>query len=354
MNQKRTKGLARSNYIKKVYFSVPDFSIKKSIDFITVSINYPDHAKKIYGFLEANGFECSSDLKLEESKYSMKRTYKSNHDIASVEIFHDLKDPDNNCYCPPILLKIHDPNRELLNRMDSFFKHLKISPKVSMLELTFDLFPNDKADIVNLYEFLQSHLFLKYGRKINTKKYVTTFYTNNIRHSKAKGMRVYLKPEKNVPKEFVRMELILKRELIKHLGLDITLTNIDSLTLQRFFTFKFINTQAICDYLVWKSRWHIQRMEKRRKGSGNLLKRLIDDFSNNIYCRQVTLMEKVHSLKLQRDMVPQHNRFLITLDDFSKQFFNRASMESFVPNMRTNPSLSPDIQVCKDKKPGVN
>jgi hypothetical protein len=61
MKKQRVAGAGRNNYINKIYFSLDDVSISKSIDFITLSNIHPDYEKTIYDFLEKNGFIVVSD-----------------------------------------------------------------------------------------------------------------------------------------------------------------------------------------------------------------------------------------------------------------------------------------------------
>jgi hypothetical protein len=331
MKKQRVAGAGRNNYINKIYFSLDDVSISKSIDFITLSNIHPDYEKTIYDFLEKNGFIVVSDNKLLKGNFHMKRTYRHDHDIASVEILHDLK--DSFCGYPTLLLSVHDLNKELLSSLDSFFKHHGLLPKVSQIELTMDLLTDD---IVGLYEFLQSHLFMKNGRTILEKEYMTTFYLNNIRKSKSKGMKVYLNPKKG-PKKSVRMEITLKRQLIKRLGLDITLNNVDSLDLKRFFDFRLLDDKSLLRHLIWQSRFHIERLEKKRTGRGNLVKRLIHDYLHTIiFGHEKELMRKTRGLKLEKDMVRQYNRFLKPLNDFNDSFFKMLSQSSFIPSRPMN------------------
>ncbi|MFH1080485.1 MAG: hypothetical protein V1766_09540 [Pseudomonadota bacterium] len=321
--QKRAEEPGSNNYIKKVYFPIPQFSISKHIDFLSVNNIYPEYKNEIFDFLKDNGFQIVSDLKLENGNYVNKRTYRTETNVYFIDIFYDIKKLEG---FPSLLIKIHDPDKQILSLFDSFFRDHEIVPKVSQVELTFDLFTND---IVRLYEFLQSHLFLKYSRAYLPIEYATTFYLGDLRLTKSKGMRVYLRPTEG-SKEYVRIELLLKRELIRRLRLENTLSSVDSIDLQHFFDFRRLDDKAILDCITKKSKCHIERLEKRRKGSGGLLKRLIRDIFNDFFSGQETLMEKVNALKLQKNLVPQHNQFLKPLDDFNDKFFQMVSAQNFL------------------------
>jgi hypothetical protein len=321
--QQKVNEAVDNNYITNVYFPIPQFSISKHIDLVSFKNIYPAHKQEIFDFLVDNGFKIVSDLMLEKGNYLKKRTYRTEAKVYFIDIFYEFR---GEVVFPSLLLNIHDPDKWILSLLDSFFRDHEIVPNVSKVELTCDLFTDD---VVLLYEFLQSHLFLKYNRSCLL-GYATTFYLGNPRTSRSKGMRVYLKPIEG-SKEYVRIELVLKRELIRNrLRLDNILSSVESIDLQQFFDFRRLDEKAISDYIVKKSKDHIGRLEKRKKSSGDLLKRLIWDISNNIFYDQNTLMEKVNALKLEKDMVHQHNRFLKPLDDFNDKFFQMVSAQHFL------------------------
>lgn len=330
MKQKRT-WRASNNNINVTYLFIPDYSISKKLDYITLSIYNDQHVKQIYSFLESNSFKLVSDLKLNRGNYDMKRTYRSDTDIASVEIIHGLKNPLPRY--PSLLIKIHDPNEEFLSLLDSFFKYHAIEVNVSLIEFTFD-FKTD--DPIELFDFLKSHLFLKNIRTKPYSQYSSTFYTNNIRQS-SKGMRVYLKTLKGDDKQVVRLELVLKRSIIKRLGLEFPLSNIDTVDLSKFFSFNFIDEERINKYLCWKHRKQIAEVEMRRKRfGGGIIKRIIYNGLRGTIGREESLMEKVGMLK-SKEIVPNYSRFLEPLDGFNSDFFEMASRDHFI---QSKPVLS--------------
>lgn len=278
----------------------------------------------IFNFLEDIGFKKTLTQKLPKGKYDMKQTFRSDTDNESVEIIYGSK----HSYLP-VLLKIHDLNRELLSSLDSFFRYHGIMPKVSEIELTFDFFT---ADILGLYKFLKAHLFQKHSRtKFDNIEYHTTFYTDDRRKTKTKAGIVYLRP-KIGKKEYVRMEFVLKRPLIRRLGLELTLRNIDSLRIDRFFTFIYLNKLRIFNYLVWKHRQQIKEAEERRKGSGSLLKFHILSYLSGMVDEEETLMSNVWELKSEKELVPNYSRFLEPLHDVNRVFFEKASNQKFIPD----------------------
>ena len=311
-----------NNYITKVYFPPPQFNMIKSIDKISINNIHPKNTQNIFNFLEDNGFKMAALFKLKKGIYKKKRTYEIEKSPFPVDIFYDIKELQWYNF---LKLTIHDPDKQILTMFDSFFRDHYISPKVTEVELTFDLFTEDA---VGLREWFNQHLFMKYNRMDFDSGYITTFYLGNIRETKSKGIRVYLKPKKG-QKKYVRFELVLKRNVIRSLGLENTLSNIDSLDLNRFFDFKMLDENKIINHVLWKNRNQIARLEKRRKGSGSLLERQI--MENFIYgsFRQEELKEKIKMLKGD---VSQCNRFLLSLDDFNAEFLKMASAQNFLGN----------------------
>jgi hypothetical protein len=328
-----------NNYINLIYSSLPTFTISKSIDVIKLSIMYPDIQGVISNFLEDIGFKKISTRKLPKGNYVIKQTYKSDTDTPTVEIMYGTK----ACYLP-VLVNIHDVNMGLLTSLDAFFRDQRIISKVSEVELAFDF---DTADIYTLYTFLKSHLFQKYcGKELEIVEYSTTFYTDNIWKTQSKGMRVYLRPKEG-KKEYVRMELVLKRKLIKRLGLELTLRNIDSLNLDRFFTFKFLNKERISNYLLWQNKQQIKEAEERRKGFGGLMKCHIRSYLSCLVDEEETLMSNVWTLKSEKGIVPNYSRFLEPLHVVNRDFIEKASDRKFIPDRCLEPPFHQERKFSK-------
>jgi hypothetical protein len=114
----------------------------------------------------------------------------------------------------PILLAIHKPNEELLQHLKPFLNLMMYH--VNAMEFTLDFISNEPKE---LYNFMKSHLLLKWsGKKNMNLNYETSFYRNDIRNAKGKGLRCYLKDIIGANDELlesVRVELLMKRPLFK-------------------------------------------------------------------------------------------------------------------------------------------
>ena len=307
-------------YINKerIYFNIN--SISKKLDFITISIYNDQYVKQLYSFLEANRFKAVSDYKLKKGNYSMKRTYKSDTDIASVEIMHSVSKPFPRF--PSLLIKIHDPNEELLSLLDSFFKYHRIEVKVSVIEMTFDFFTDDR---IRLFEFLKSHLFHK-NRRIGAKRqYYNTFYTSD--RKSAKGMKVYLH---RFDKKIVRLELTLKRSIIRSHGLGFPLSNVDSVDLSKFFSFKYFNKEKIKNYLYWINRSQIENVEEMEESHVDIVKAQLNSWLYYTIERNESLLENLDVMKSKKIFASNYSRFLEPLDWFNSDFFEFSSNTPFI------------------------
>ncbi|MGD0021708.1 MAG: hypothetical protein ABSC54_05335 [Smithellaceae bacterium] len=321
MKQVTAAGDATNNNIDIIYSLIINYSVEKKLDFITLSIRSDKYEKQIYSLLELYKFRLVSNEKLGKGNYDIKRTYKSDNDIASIEIMRGVK----KRFYPALLIKIHDANRELLSILDSFFKYNSIKITVSVIEMTFDFSTDDRIKFI---EFMKSHLVLKHTRAKANSGYRTTFYTNDIRTS-AKGMRVYDDAFKGNDKKMVRMELVLNRAVIRKLGLEFPLSSIDLVDLSKFFSFKVINEKRIKDYLFWKHRKRIAAAEERRKGMGSLFKAHLNSHLSCILVKE-SLMENLDNLKSEKRMIPNYSRFIEPLDWFNSDFLERASSDNFI------------------------
>ncbi len=295
MKKARIAEQGSNNNISIFYSSVSNFSITKKLDVIQISTFRDDYTNLLYDFLKANGFKAVSDDKLSKGNYGMMRTYRSDDDIASLEIKHSLRYClKNRSYFPSLLIRIHDSHREILSLLDSFFKYHSIDVKVSEIELTYDFYTDYRH---KLFEFLKSHLFLKNVIVKPNSDYTTTFYTHDSTDDKgklaSKKMKVYLKELELNGKRVVRMELTMKRNIIRKLGLDFPLTNIDSVDLSKFFSFKVINEQKLTNYIYWKNKKLIDDVEKKKRVKcfgGDLVKAHLDSFIRNIVLGEDSLL----------------------------------------------------------------
>lgn len=319
MKQAMEADRSRNNNTDNFYF--PEYTVTKSIDYLTLSCIHPKHEKLIDNFLKANCFHVLSDLKLEKGNFNKIRTYKCGSDEARVEIFHWMKQE----YIGPrmLLMRVHDPKKELTALLQAFFQYHGVGRLLSKVELTFDFETERRAD---LYEFLRATLYEKHNKSGTGKEYQTTFYTG-----KKDRVRVYFKTKGNG--KFVRLELILHRRDIRRLGLDFPLSNIDDLDLSSFFQFSRIDKEALTNYIINKHRRKLQELERQgRQASMELLRRTIEERVRATVGVEETLMGKLISLKKCGGMEKQYSRFRKELQPFNRDFFKRIQAGSFLPN----------------------
>lgn len=332
MKQKKAVEQVSNNNKEIIYSYIPDYSISKKLDVITLSIRNDMYEEQIYNFLEANRFKAKFDLKLKEGNYDMKRTYKSDDDIVSIEIMHGVK----STYCPSLIIKIHDANKEFLTLLHSFYQYHGISTIVSEIELTFDFNTRNR---IGLRDVLKSHVCLKNSKTKPCAYSWETFYANNLRKSD-KGLKVYLRPR---DKEIVRLELTLKRPLIRRLGLEFPLSNIDSVDLLKFFSFSFFDEKQIRNHLHWKNRKMIDKYEKRTKGYGSLVRSMINSRLNCIIEKNDSLMEFLFAAKQTKILGNNYSRFIKPFDLFNSDFFEISSHISFIPGKPSLPATTEGV-----------
>ena len=296
--------------------SVISGRVTASIRYSKVSNIHPIKESVVDKILKKNGFRVISDVKLKKGNYEMKRRYRSIDGRINIDFFHGFKGSYKGS--PTLLLTIHDPFTDLLIYFDQVFKYHQIYPKLSRIEIAFDFYTDNTFEV---YNFLQSHLFLKY-QKTNSFKKKTTLYTNNVRKS-IKGIRLYPKPKKG-KKEFVRLELQLKRSKIRELKLELPLTTINQLDLSKFFEFRYLDKDRLLSHFIWWARERIKKMNEngRRFKNGDLYIRQLESLTR-CYGEQKSFMKIVEVLKSGRFcVVPNFSRFLVPFKEFN-EYFNR-------------------------------
>lgn len=332
MTQKKERKTASlSNYTNNNYFThqnnnkkynheYPDFTVRTSIDFLTLSIKENADHHTLRDILTSIGFKSIRHDTLAKGNYRMMWTFKHADTGITAEVFYASK---KICY-PSLMLTIHDPDKELVNLLhQNFLKH-KIHVNLSFVELTFDFFTEDR---IRLREFLKSITFMNNARsKPGRKK--TTYYLNNPRKS-VRGMRIYTRPES----KHVRMEVTLKSQLLKRLGLSFPLDSIDSLDLTRFFSFKCVDQERLRKYLIWSNRKLIEKIDQKRPGFGSLVECQIQSWINCIvmdaHGSQTYLMDQITEFKFG-NAIPTFTRFLLPIDDFSEDFMKKVSGQKFL------------------------
>jgi hypothetical protein len=325
--EERNSNMIFSYYSLMNNNTIPDFTINKGVDVLTIKNIHPIHEKDLYQILEFNGFQAKSDHRIEDKRYKMKRTYINPFDTVTIEIFHDLTD-----YCKyqeTLKIKIHDPHKEILDLLSSSLRYRGLDPQLYELELPFDFFSNDN---VSLRGFLENHL-IERNQKKDSFRYKDSYYTTDIREC-WKGIRVYSQKFQN---NRVRMELVLHRPIIRQLGLDLTLTNIDSVDFSKFFYFGTLRENDAIDFMVKKYGGEINQSNPRRNKHKGLVRRQLESYIGVKGFDKGTMMGKIEALK--KTMEKNYNRFIEPHEEFNKKFFNLASGQKFLKSKAETSSL---------------
>ncbi len=325
----------RNNYINHNYFNIPKDSLSISLDFVTLSNIHPNKEMLLHNLLLSNGFRVIADIKLQKGNYKMMRIYE-NVNCDTINIFHEQKSLAEGFNS--LLMKIRHPNEEIMSLLDSIFKYHDITPRVSTIEMTFDFYVDGTID---LRDWLKCHLFLKNQRSKpdnpNSKSSVYygdkdyTFYTNDLRKS-SKGMRLYRKSFETKPK-FVRLELVLHRSIIRRLGLQFPLSDIDSLDLSKFFYFACLKVNELRHYRIWQHREYLKQLKKIDPWEAEIAEDHIENWLRNYLDNPKSLMGQVEALRHDLKITNYH-RFLEPINDLNGEFFSLVSSQKFIPSRR--------------------
>jgi hypothetical protein len=325
-----------NNHIDSFYF--PNFFIRKHIDKVDYSSNVNTDEKIIFRIIESIGYKRLTKHKLSRGKYLLKDTYRHPDDISTVEViyqlkpeviqFHELK--HGYCRLPAFLVTVHDPTQEIINLLSSSCVSHGIKLTVSKIELAYDFYDLSSRDRIILYDFLKSHLLLKHSRSKPSEKYLTTYYANQIKYS-SKGLKVYLRPDHR-NKRIVRLELTLKRPLLRKLRIDPLLKTIDSVNPLDFFLFMSVDENKLLDHLKWKSRRrHKNDVSRNKFLHDELLERHVENYVHGFLLEAFPLMGKIVNLKSESGIV-NYSRFLVPHKDFTQMFIEKTRHQGFLPS----------------------
>ena len=307
-------------------FIIPPFSLRTSTDVLVVHLTKPCH-RNLINILDSLCFNTISDQ--EPKKGGYRRIQKLDHPIlkTSIHILYRKKPYCSNI--PSVQVRIHDPNKASIALLDHVFALLESEFTLSMVELTFDFYT---GHIQELRHFIEEHLFLKHQRQASF-KLKNTWYSTNLRKA-SKGTRLY---EKEIDGEKVlRLELVLKRQVLRRAGIDWPLDRIDDLDVSRYFDFRKVEVDMVASYLVKKANKMKKRMlEGRSNGQPNEFRSISP--RSGMILRQIipqkpypTLMEIVDNIK--RLDISNYSRFITALDDFNRIFFTMVERRGFLPD----------------------
>jgi hypothetical protein len=313
---------------------VPDFSIRPHIDFVTISSIPPSHINTISNILKANGFKLISKPELKVGNFDKKLVFKDN-DIT-IDIFYGWRLPD--FFKRTIVIKIHDPNYNVLDLFDKLFSAYCIDYKIKEIELTFDFYTED---VYGLEDFINGHLFLKYHNQRTYHKHVEeTIYTTG--RKAAKRTRAYVRPVNG--KFILRLELILSKVIIRRIGLKLPLESIDYLDITKYITFKYVDSDKLIKYLKKSQKDEIEKAYNKKWLSGRLYEKHIELWVQSML--SYDLMYQVERLKAKDKEtgllkgVPNYSRFILEYQELINKFRRELSGKSFIPKGNKSYSLN--------------
>lgn len=317
-NESNTHAIHSSiNNTYNIYF--PYFSIFKHVHVVKFSFFDSIGKDYIISMLDSLGFKRTSKLKLIKGNYWMRSHYEKG--IMVVDVLYQLK-PDRGAF-PSSLVEVHNPTHEFIDAMVSVCKYNGLKGKVSKIELAFDFYTND---IWDMFAFLRSCVFMKKQRSHSNEYYFTTFYANDIRRQ-SKGLKVYHKKGR----KFVRLELTLKRSVIKTLDIDMSLSAVESIDPFEYFTFMKLDKEWLREFVIWQNRAEIACLEKESRFGAALCYCHIDSWLSSWPLEPESLMGKIDVLKSENNGISNYTRFLSPLDDFIERFSSEIEGQLFVP-----------------------
>lgn len=323
-----------------------DIALHTSIDLISVSIkcdcwfNLLETLQK-EGFVSTKGFSKNHGYKKLTKLLSEKWG-------VHIEFLFGAK-----TFLPDAYLTIHDPSLEFVAWFNSTLDSLGISAKLSEIELTFDFYDGDPS----LETFLRKHLFLRYSSQ-DVFAYASSYYSTNTRKSR-KGNIVYSKcvHENHV----TRLELKIKREIIKRLDIDTTLQGINDINILDFFYFRDLNLP--------KLRKRYKRIYRKEKGLSSrkklewkelvidnmmsritscppdeeILKHISERFGYRIETmRFYYLSSLMHHVSILKEIIGSHySDYLIDFEAFNLWFKSEVDRQGFLKTLEelTTPKL---------------
>ena len=200
---------------------------------------------------------------------------------------------------------------------------------MSKIELAYDFYNKTGGGRIKLYDFLKTHLLLKHSSsKPSEDLFLTTYYANQLKTS-SKGLKVYLRPD-HFNKRLVRLELTLKRQLLKKLKIDPSLKTIDSVNPFRFFLFMSVDEDKLIDYLKWKSRRiHKNDTSRNKFLHDELIDRHVENYVHGLLLAPFPLMGKIVQLKSEYGIV-NYSRFLVPNEEFTQMFTEKTECQGFL------------------------
>ena len=302
---------------------VPPFTLKPSMDYIVLVIHKIEFntLKNIIPEYTNSEYICSKKFDPKEYVYDYSEEYQMQDFEKTLRLFNS-----SEMNFRPILMKIEKPNIKTLNFIHNFAVENQIQYHISSMELTFDFVTPDKSieSIMEMYSFLVQHVYLKWAGKLFYNDYETTTYIGNCRLTRSKAVRIYVKENEYGVKEKSRLELILKRKVLKRYNVEL-ITDLK----------KDVYNQIISKYIEFKylkldiyEKKYLRKLRKRYKT-------LTDNEIQNILLMELDTIKNIHNNK----SIVESFRYIqgqvsgpydcIEKSDFHDIFFSRIKNRNF-------------------------
>ncbi|MCE5265973.1 MAG: hypothetical protein LLG97_20890 [Deltaproteobacteria bacterium] len=321
------QGIGASDYSDIFDFS--NYSLLTSLDYIILNIFDPIDAYNLFKVIEDYGFKVVSDQILNKGNYERKRIYR-NID-RTLEFLYRLRDEKSSV--PPVRMHLRHPDQEMILIFSEIIQRCGLRVLTSVVEVTFDFCGKNLQDLMDFFHY---RLFVRYQKSRPFRfegERTTTFYPEDCRSSESKGMREYRKKFDDGSASF-RFELVLKRRILRRLGLEFPLSNIDEINWLSFFDFRQLDLDGLRDYLIWLQRKSIaEEALQPRIWRGSAIVSYIDYCHRPLLDNDLSLMEKMRLIKTRLN-VRNYARFLIPLDRINQRFMTMVRAQRFIPDRR--------------------
>lgn len=309
-----------NNYIDLMH-GLGKLRVSSHIDKVSLSIlsNSRSNEKELFSALENVGFKYDCDVKKKDPKnmpyYKRMRQYYYGN---SAILFHYRCKP-NAIFRPHFWCVIQDPSKEVLHYLDALCNSFGFITSLSQIELAMD-----SPYKYKLQEFFWKHLFVKRNRgdsRFCGKGIEKSFYSGHKARN-SKTMIVY--PKTIDKKKVLRFELILDRPIIKRLGFDLRMENINNLDWSKFLCFKEWNYRKFYSYLKGKHKHQIK--EKPALSQQLYMQVAIGCEFNDLSMRYV--MPAISRLRKRGHQRPQ--RFFDDMQEVNNVFFGLLKRKKFL------------------------
>ncbi len=299
----------------------PKFNLITSMDYIVLVIHEIEFnaLKNIIPEYTNSKYICSKKFDPNKYVYDYSEEYQIQGFEKTLRLFNS-----SEMNFRPILMKIEKPNMKTLNLIHNFAVENQIQYHISSMELTFDFFTKNIDTLDAMYSMLVQHVYLKWAGKSFENDYETTTYIGNPRKTISKAIRIYKKEYEDKKKDRARLELILKRRLLKR-------QNIESITdLEKDVYYQIVNK-----YIKFKDlrlnvyeKKYLRKLRKQNKAlTDDQLQDKVDIELDTVkqICNQKGIVEAFRHI--QKQVSGEYECFKGY--DFHDVFFNRIINKNF-------------------------